>query len=95
VSLFPDDPRHGKPSTYTNHKCRCSKCRAAWAAYVHRAQARRKQALIDDPTIAPHGRESTYGNYGCRCADCRAAWVKAAQHRKVRRLERKRREASA
>lgn len=27
--LIPDDPRHGKPSTYTNWGCRCPKCRAA------------------------------------------------------------------
>jgi len=27
--LAPDDPRHGKPSTYTNWGCRCPKCRAA------------------------------------------------------------------
>lgn len=24
-----DDPRHGKPSTYTNWGCRCPKCTAA------------------------------------------------------------------
>ncbi|MFF4536589.1 hypothetical protein [Streptomyces aureus] len=29
-----DDPRHGKPSTYTNWGCRCPKCRAANTADV-------------------------------------------------------------
>lgn len=28
-SLPPDDPRHGKPSTYTNWGCRCPRCTAA------------------------------------------------------------------
>jgi hypothetical protein len=27
--LAPDDPRHGKASTYTNHGCRCRACTAA------------------------------------------------------------------
>jgi hypothetical protein len=51
--------------------------------------------LAIDPTLAAHGRESTYGNYGCRCDECRAAWVKACKLRRLRRLERKRREATA
>ena len=29
ADLAPDDPRHGKPSTYTYHACRCDKCRDA------------------------------------------------------------------
>lgn len=33
AGLAPDDPRHGKPSSYTNWGCRCDECRAAWAAY--------------------------------------------------------------
>jgi hypothetical protein len=27
--LPPDDPRHGKPSTYSNWGCRCTRCTAA------------------------------------------------------------------
>jgi len=27
----PDDPRHGKPTTYVNHHCRCAQCRHGWA----------------------------------------------------------------
>lgn len=27
--IMPDDPRHGTLSMYTNHKCRCPKCRRA------------------------------------------------------------------
>ena len=28
------DIQHGKPSTYNNLKCRCDKCKAAWAEYM-------------------------------------------------------------
>lgn len=36
--------KHGKASTYTNHKCRCDECRRAWAAYFRsRNKARRQQ----------------------------------------------------
>jgi len=35
------DPRHGKPSTYTNHKCRCAPCRGAWADYCRELRERR------------------------------------------------------
>lgn len=39
--LPPDDPRHGKPSTYTNWHCRCDRCTAANSAA---SQARRDRA---------------------------------------------------
>lgn len=29
----PGDSRHGRASTYTNHRCRCPACRADWADY--------------------------------------------------------------
>lgn len=29
TGLPPDDPRHGKPSTYTNWACRCPECTRA------------------------------------------------------------------
>ena len=28
------DRRHGTIGGYTNNRCRCTQCRAAWAAYV-------------------------------------------------------------
>lgn len=31
--IQPGDPRHGTSNGYTNLKCRCDACRAAWAAY--------------------------------------------------------------
>lgn len=38
------DPRHGRPSTYTNHLCRCDLCRAANTAYYRELRERRRQA---------------------------------------------------
>lgn len=36
----PDDPRHGTVNGYSNHKCRCDRCRANWTRwhreYMHR-----------------------------------------------------------
>lgn len=33
----PPDPRsdipHGRPGSYTNHRCRCPECREAWRLY--------------------------------------------------------------
>lgn len=37
--MKPDDPRHGTPNGYNNLGCRCSACRAAFAAY-HTARRR-------------------------------------------------------
>lgn len=30
----PLEGKHGKPSTYNNHKCRCPECKKAWAEYM-------------------------------------------------------------
>lgn len=67
---------HGTTGGYTNHKCRCDGCRAAWAEYTRGIKARRASTLKDanDPR---HGKASFYGNHGCRCIDCTAAWTAA------------------
>jgi hypothetical protein len=36
------DPRHGKPSTYNNHMCRCELCRTGWADYCRELRERRR-----------------------------------------------------
>jgi len=57
---------HGKYSSYTNHKCRCARCRDANTAYHLDARARRA-------TIVPnrvHGSRNGYVNYNCRCTPC-------------------------
>lgn len=28
--------KHGTPATYTNHGCRCDKCRVSWAKYARK-----------------------------------------------------------
>jgi hypothetical protein len=38
----PDDPRHGTVNGYSNLKCRCDRCRAAWAIAYRARRARRK-----------------------------------------------------
>lgn len=48
---------HGKAGTYNNRGCRCTLCKAAWAAYLKpRQQAQRRAAGIPArPAIAPYG----------------------------------------
>jgi len=77
------EPWHGTAGGYSNHKCRCDRCRTAWAAMCRQMKANRKARLAGDrgSTVrsvakdAPseHGTESTYTNWGCRCADCTEA----------------------
>lgn len=45
--LSPDDPRHGKASTYTNWNCRCPRCTAAnTEACVKASRDRRKSVAV-------------------------------------------------
>lgn len=41
TELAPDDPRHGRWTTYVNYGCRCDRCREAWRIRnkVHRERA--------------------------------------------------------
>lgn len=41
VAAGDGDPRHGKYTTYTNHKCHCNLCRAAWSEYCRDLRDRR------------------------------------------------------
>lgn len=69
-TLAPGDPRHGTANGYNNLKCRCGRCRAAWAAkwgdYYRRVLATPRPEL-------PHGTESRYIHRGCRCDACKHA----------------------
>jgi hypothetical protein len=71
---------HGSYLTYTNHKCRCEPCRAAWRTYTSDLRQRLAERLAADPSLAPHGKSSTYTNWGCRCGPCGAA--QAARRRR-------------
>jgi hypothetical protein len=43
---LPHESRHGTPSEYVNHKCRCAECKRAWANYNReRMQARRREGV--------------------------------------------------
>lgn len=64
----PADPRHGTVNGYAHLRCRCQRCRAAWAAHCQQQRDARSQR--EAPV---HGRQSTYTNWKCRCAACREA----------------------
>lgn len=69
---------HGTSGGYTNHKCRCTECRAAWAVLIMKMKARRKAAPTPDHV---HGTTNGYTGYGCRCADCTRAQSLASNAR--------------
>jgi hypothetical protein len=89
--LSVNDPRHGTTNAYSNHGCRCARCRAAATEqhreWMHRtgrttpmevwAQEREKRY----PVL--HGMESGY-NRGCRCEKCKRA---SAEARRLRRWQ--------
>jgi hypothetical protein len=75
-----DGLTHGKPSTYTNRRCRCAPCSEAHAEYLKELRDRRyaQRFLRNGRWIAPlphsaHGRQATYTNWGCRCPWCTEA----------------------
>lgn len=74
--------QHGRVGTYTNHKCRCAECRAAWREYCYRLRRRRRNRLApDDPR---HGRTTTYQNWLCRCDACSQANADTERARRQR-----------
>jgi hypothetical protein len=87
---------HGTSGGYTNHKCRCDECRAAWRAYISRRRAERYAEVNGGPASddvrakkladVKHGTESTYTNWGCRCRPCtdgHNAYCRAARQRRA------------
>lgn len=60
--------RHGCYSKYSNDKCRCAQCRAAWTAYQAKRRLERRERPL--PDAVKHGKPSTYCNWGCRCRPC-------------------------
>lgn len=40
------DPRHGKLSTYTNHCCRCDRCKLAKSSYERDLRQRRREQRV-------------------------------------------------
>lgn len=79
--LAPDDPRHGTANGYNNLKCRCDRCRQAWADYCwrsgwqtryNRKKGHRPIEVYNAERAARHGTATMYKN-GCRCDGCRLA----------------------
>jgi hypothetical protein len=74
---------HGTSGGYTNHGCRCPRCRQAWAEAISLSKERRwaRMALGANNTNrtnartepVAHGTNATYGNWKCRCRHCTAA----------------------
>ena len=44
ILVDPSKTPHGTHNAYRNYKCRCPKCRAAWAAYVRERRAAQRLA---------------------------------------------------
>lgn len=62
---------HGTINGYSNHKCRCDDCRAAWRGYTR--ELRRRKVGQPIPDSVGHGKVSTYTNWMCRCEPCTKA----------------------
>jgi len=82
-------PVHGKPSTYTNHRCRCLACTEAWTAYMKSRRYANKQHAAMLPENM-HGKDSTYVNYMCRCNACGTAHREARQRYVAQRKQQQR-----
>ena len=78
-----NDPRHGTTNGYGNMKCRCSACRAAWAASIYKRKSVRPPLLEGDPR---HGTTNGYDNWSCRCSACRLAHTTYETARRKRKV---------
>jgi hypothetical protein len=83
----PDDHRHGTINGYSNHKCRCDLCKAAWREYCFAKRQMRFSRGAKNPRTIPHGTTGGYGNWHCRCEDCTAAWAKDGRERIARKRQ--------
>jgi hypothetical protein len=91
--LAPDDPRHGKASTYNRFRCKCEKCTAAWRDKCQEMKDKRL-AAVKDENDPRHGTPNFYGNYGCRCERCTLAWRAVGTPRQKARRDKLAREAA-
>jgi hypothetical protein len=76
--------RHGSTTGYVTYRCRCDKCRAAWAEYHRqkRQENKQRQWTGDEPW---HGTAAGADYYRCSCRRCktfRADYQKDRQQRK-------------
>lgn len=77
--MSPAMATHGTTTMYGNHRCRCSECKAANAAYQR--ELRRRYAAEGG-----RGEHGTYYRYdtGCRCNRCREAHNEKSRKTKQR-----------
>jgi hypothetical protein len=68
------EPWHGTQDGYTNHDCRCDRCRAANTRAMRKYRA--KIRALPTPKHV-HGTDNGYNNYGCRCGRCVRAHAEA------------------
>lgn len=78
----PLDPRHGSVNAYTNHNCRCDRCKAANARQQKAARERRRQTPYEEIPAQVHGTENGYTNWGCRCGPCTDAHNENARNKR-------------
>lgn len=58
---MPDAPWHGTPNGYNNYKCRCQRCRNAWADYYREGAGRAtRDRYRDKLTAAKLARYSSF-----------------------------------
>ena len=67
----PSKSKHGTPTAYKNHGCRCGPCGFAHSNATYTPRPRRVR-------VPKHGTLHEYRKYKCRCAECRKA--KADSH---------------
>jgi hypothetical protein len=82
MSADDGDPRHGTRNGYSNLKCRCAECKAAWAAYYDGLR-RQRLANLTTPDDPRHGLANFYKNHGCRCQRCRDAHQRSRKREAV------------
>ncbi len=90
--------KHGTPSAYSYHGCRCTRCCTHNTRRCTRNRLTRiaERVEIDGRSVhpnAPHGTDNGYLNYYCRCEPCAAAGSKRNAAGRERRRAAKERAA--
>jgi hypothetical protein len=82
---FNPNAPHGTTNGYTNYRCMCEDCTAAWNEYCSDRRKARRKARDPRTLVAQgveHGKLSTYFNHGCQCEPCLAVHREKAKERR-------------